>query len=225
MNQTLRLIFPQWQGGESTNIANYVNDLVPEEAAQGYYLGAQLLQWLAPAGNAPTATVPVSLDRADTATENGIFTYAPLVRQLRAALDIIRVHAPRKIVTLGGECAVSVAPFAYLAAQYSDDLAVIWLDAPPDLRVPFEDYSGFHAMALTALLGKGDADIIAQLPAKIAPERALIIGLRALKASTCNAPNATAYAPCRLKNSTTAARKSSIGSNKAARAASPSTSI
>ena len=180
MENTLRLIFPQWQGAESGNIANYVRELAPQEAAQGYVLGAQLLQWLAPAHAGSTATVPVSLasDADATKTEAGIFSRAAVLRQLRCALDILAVHAPAKIATLGGECSVSVAPFTYLAARYADDLAVLWLDAHPDLRVPHEDYTGFHAMALAAVLGQGDADITAVLPASVPSQRALIVGLR-----------------------------------------------
>lgn len=79
---TLRLIFPQWQGGESQNIADHVSELSPQDAAQGYVIGAQLLTWLAPAANCPTATVPVSLDAVDTATQNGIFAYFAVRRQL-----------------------------------------------------------------------------------------------------------------------------------------------
>ena len=41
--RTLRLIMPQWQGG---NVHNY-------------YFGAQLLAWLAPVATGPVETVPV----------------------------------------------------------------------------------------------------------------------------------------------------------------------
>ncbi|MFI8986267.1 arginase family protein [Streptomyces antimycoticus] len=37
---------------------------------------------------------------------------------------------------LGGECAVSVAPFAELARCYGDELAVIWIDSHPDIGTP-----------------------------------------------------------------------------------------
>ncbi len=187
---TLRLIFPQWQGGESRNIAAYVPELAPQDAAQGYVIGAQLLAWLAPAANCPSATVPVSLDAADTATENGVFAYAAVKRQLRAALDIIAVHRPERIVTLGGECSVSVAPFSFLAAKYPDDLAILWFDAHPDLRLPHEDYAGFHAMSLAVLLGRGDDGILATLPAVLAPEKALLVGLRSPEAGDMQRPAA-----------------------------------
>lgn len=175
--KALRLNFPQWQGGESNNIANYVSELQPLEAAQGYALGSQLLNWLAPT-KMPSFTVPVSMDREDTATEHGVFAHAANKRQTAAALDILNREQPERVVTLGGDCAVSVAPFAYLAARYPDDVALLWIDAHPDLRVPFEDYTGFHAMALAAVLGQGDPDILGSMPAFVQAKDTLLVGLR-----------------------------------------------
>ncbi|TNJ28353.1 Arginase [Giardia muris] len=177
MTEALRLIFPQWQGADSAGISHYLTDLHPTEAAQGYHLGSQLLFWLASRTDAPTETVPVSLDLEDTKTENGIFAYQAIKRQLRGALDIVSRRAPKKITTLGGECSVSVVPFSYLISQYPGDVALVWLDAHPDLTLPHEDYTGFHAMALAALLGKGDPGLVDLLPGKIDPSCALLVGM------------------------------------------------
>ena len=38
-----------------------------------------------------------------------------------------------RIVTLGGECSVSVAPFAALARRHGDDQAILWIDSHPDV--------------------------------------------------------------------------------------------
>ncbi|ESU41346.1 Arginase [Giardia duodenalis] len=177
MSEALRLVFPQWQGADFSVLTSYVPELPHEEAARGYHLGSQLLSWLAPRTDAPTETVPVSLDLDDTATENGIFAYQAVRRQLQAALDIIRRRMPRRIATLGGECSVSVAPFSHLLTQYPGDVALLWLDAHPDLTLPHEDYAGFHAMALAALLGKGDLGLVELLPAKLDPGCALLVGM------------------------------------------------
>ncbi|EAY09443.1 hypothetical protein TVAG_126040 [Trichomonas vaginalis G3] len=77
MCEKLRLVFPQWQGGETNNIASYVTELEPKVAAQGYVIGSELLQWLAPVSSVPMEKVPVSLDDSPeaVATENGIFAY------------------------------------------------------------------------------------------------------------------------------------------------------
>ena len=42
---TLRLIYPQWQGGD---IASLVPELSKKDSSLGYYLGAELLEFLAP---------------------------------------------------------------------------------------------------------------------------------------------------------------------------------
>ena len=58
----------------------------------------------------PTETASVSLDLADAATENGIFAYQAVRRQLQAVLDIIRRRMPRRIATPGGECSINMPP-------------------------------------------------------------------------------------------------------------------
>ena len=85
---------------------------------------------------------------------------------------------PEKIVTLGGECSVSVVPFTFLAGKYPDDVAIVWIDAHPDVNLPYDNYKGYHAMALTACLGMGDEEIIRTLPGRYDASRALIVGVR-----------------------------------------------
>ncbi|OOF52541.1 arginase [Rodentibacter trehalosifermentans] len=173
-------MFPQWQGAGFNIMPILVPELNYQDACQGYAIGSQLLNWLAPQTNSPTATVPVSMsfDEADNVTENGIQAYQTVKRQLKLALETIETHRPDRIVTLGGECSVSVPPFAYLAKKYEDDVAVIWLDAHRDLTVPSDNYNGYHAMALAKLLGVGYEQMLALLPATLEPKNALIVGLR-----------------------------------------------
>jgi arginase len=68
----------------------------------------------------------------DTGLEltDGIEAKQIILTQLTQALEVIRQHDPARIVTLGGECAVSVAPFSELARRYGDDLAIVWIDSP-----------------------------------------------------------------------------------------------
>ncbi len=173
-NGTLRLLYPQWQGGI---ISHWMPDIPPEDAARGYYLGARILDMLAPAATGETVEVPVSLDY-DRRTENGICSYRTILRQTAEALAIVRDRDPERIVTLGGECSVSVVPFTYLAAKYPDDVAVVWIDAHPDITLPYDEYAGYHAMALTACLGMGDKAITDMLPGKFDASKVLIVGLR-----------------------------------------------
>ena len=88
-------------------------------------------------------------------------------------------HDPQRILTLGGECSVSVAPFAWLAERYGDDLAVLWIDSHPDIGTPASQYSGYHAMAVAVLTGHGDPDVLRLLPATLDPGRVALVGLHA----------------------------------------------
>ena len=175
-SKTLRLIYPQWQGGV---IANWMPDIPANDASQGYFIGAQLLKMLAPESNQPTVEVPISLDIESHKIENGISGYHAIIDQSKMALKLLQTENPDRIVTLGGECSVSVIPFTYLAKKYPDDVAIIWIDAHPDLNIPYDSYSGYHAMALAACMGRGDKTIMELLPAKIDSSKSLLVGLRA----------------------------------------------
>lgn len=175
--KTIRLIYPQWQGAEITRWIPEIED--PEVAARGYYLGAQLLDFLAPNDKQETYTVPIRLDDySERRVTDGVLDRDVLVRQTRAALDILRVACPDRILTLGGECAASVVPFTYLADKYDGDVAMVWIDAHPDITLPGDAYAGYHAMAVTACMGLGDREIVGQLPARIDPGKILFVGLR-----------------------------------------------
>lgn len=175
-DNTLRLIYPQWQGGDIAKWITEVKD--PEQASRGYYLGAHLLDFLAPSTGQKTLTVPVSTEICNRVMTDGVLDRDAIAQQTRAALDILDIEKPDRIVTLGGECSVSVVPFTWLASKYPDDVAVIWIDAHPDITLPGDVYPAYHAMAVTALMGDGDKKILGQLPAKIDPSRILFVGLR-----------------------------------------------
>lgn len=175
-DNTLRLIYPQWQGGDIAKWITEVKD--PEQASRGYYLGAHLLDFLAPSTGQKTLTVPVSTEKCNRVVTDGVLDRDAIAQQTRAALDILDIENPDRIVILGGECSVSVVPFTWLASKYPDDVAVIWIDAHPDITLPGDVYPAYHAMAVTALMGDGDKKILGQLPAKIDPSRILFVGLR-----------------------------------------------
>lgn len=175
-DNTLRLIYPQWQGGDITKWITEVKD--PEQASRGYYLGAHLLDFIAPSTGQKTLTVPVSTEICNRVVTDGVLDRDAIAQQTRAALDILDIEKPDRIVTLGGECSVSVVPFTWLASKYPDDVAVIWIDAHPDITLPGDVYPAYHAMAVTALMGDGDKKILGQLPAKIDPSKILFVGLR-----------------------------------------------
>lgn len=175
VSSALRLIYPQWQGGI---VSHWMPDIPADDASRGYYLGARFLNLLAPDNGQKTVEVPISLDINDRETDKGVSARKVILKQTQAALDILNENKPERIITLGGECSVSVVPFTYLAANYPDDVAIVWIDAHPDICLPYDEYKGYHAMALTACLGMGDEEIINTLPSKFDASKALLVGLR-----------------------------------------------
>jgi arginase len=164
-NSTLRLLMPQWQGGGNR---------------PAYHLGAQLLAWLAPASTAAFEEVPINLPNEGLTVDRGIFAREVVLEQARAAKRILQRRKPNRVVVFGGECSVDFAPFAYLNERYAGELVVLWLDAHPDVSLPTGDYPNFHAMVLSALLGIGDPEFVAEVPKPINPARVMYVGLRAL---------------------------------------------
>ncbi|EMC6869737.1 arginase family protein [Salmonella enterica] len=158
-NESLRLIFPQWQGGN--------NPL--------YQLGSQLLAWLAPEAPGAVEVVPVP-ESPELEVENGIRGRTAINTQLQDAQRLIRKHQPESIVVLGGDCLVSLAPFAWLQEKYGDKLGVLWIDSHPDVQTPAQ-FANAHAHVLAALMGTGDADLLSVVKTPLSAEKIMIAGL------------------------------------------------
>lgn len=174
---TLRLVWPQWQGAGPDVVAMLTPELPFQDAQLGYHLGSRLLQLLAPSPDGPVAVVPVDTNQEGLTATDGVFARDIVLGQLESALTLISEHDPARIVTLGGECSVSVAPFSYLASKYGPDLAVIWVDAHPDTGMPECRYDGYHAMAVSHILGHGDQRIVSALPATVDASHVVLAGL------------------------------------------------
>jgi arginase len=161
---TLRLNMPQWQGGNLPH----------------YYFGAEMLAWLAPPSNGPVETIRVPEPKPEDAlrVENGIVGRGVLLRQARAAREAIEKHHPDRIVTLGGDCLVDLAPMAYLNTRYMGQLGVLWVDAHPDVLTP-HDFAQGNAQVLGALLGRGDPDLVGEVDTPVKPSRVMYAGLDA----------------------------------------------
>ena len=83
-NETIRLIYPQWQGGD---IAKWITEVPnPDDASRGYYLGAQLLNFLAPDNGQKTFTVPITTDISERKVTDGVLDRDIIVKQTKAAL-------------------------------------------------------------------------------------------------------------------------------------------
>lgn len=160
-HNNLRLLFPQWQGGNNPP----------------YYFGSQLLAWLAPPSPGAVAEVAVTPPSdKPLVNENGIVGRSQVVAQLRNAREKIAEHHPETIVTLGGDCLVSLAPFAYLTEKYGDKLGILWIDSHPDVMTP-EQYPHSHAHVLGALMGVGDSELTRDVKTPLSPHKAMIAGI------------------------------------------------
>ena len=175
----LRLVWPQWQGAGTASVKQLAPEFPLEVGRRGYAVGAAVLAAVLPPHDGPTAYVSVAMGDDGLAELDGIEAKAVVVEQLARALDVISQHQPARITTIGGECSTSVAPFAVLADRYGDDLAIIWIDSHPDVDTGDTGYSGYHAMAVSALTGHGDAQVSALLPATVPAERVALVGLHA----------------------------------------------
>ncbi|MCD5990310.1 arginase family protein [Pseudomonas sp. CDFA 553] len=161
-DKTLRLLFPQWQGGNNGP----------------YFFGAQLLSWLAPETNGPVEEVHVAKpDGKPLQNENGIVARQSLLEQLSHARQLIEKHQPDRMVVLGGDCLVDLAPFAYLNERYDGELAVLWVDAHPDVLTP-KEFEHAHAMVLGNLLGEGDPDFARAVKRPLKPANVMYAGLQ-----------------------------------------------
>ncbi|MGG4218894.1 arginase family protein [Paenibacillus jamilae] len=161
MTKTIRLLMPQWQGGNNPN----------------YSFGAELLAWLAPDNDQPLIHVPVqAYDGTPLDNENGMNGRIQLLEQLEAAHHLIDAHKPDRIVMFGGDCLVEQAPFAYLNERYGGELGLIWIDAHSDL-VRYVGYDNGHTLPLGNLLGEGDEEFAKHVKVPLKPENVFIAGL------------------------------------------------
>ena len=177
--RTLRLVWPQWQGAGTSSVAAEAGEFPLEVARRGYVIGSTILDALIPPTGGPSATVSVPVDASGLETRDGVEAKTAVTAQLSEALEKISQAHPDRILTLGGDCAVSVAPFSVLADRYGEDLAIVWIDSHPDVGTPQSEYPGYHAMAVSVLLGHGDPDIVSLLPATVDPSRVALAGLHA----------------------------------------------
>lgn len=165
--KTLCLLLPQWQGGYDES----------EFPGQIYPLGARLLAWLAPHSDAPLIEVPVEpWTGATPSKEGGVFYRQEILRQIRAARNAIDTYMPDRVITFGGDCLISQAPFSYLNERYDGKIGIIWIDAHPDVTTP-KDFDHAHAMVLGNLLGEGEPLMAKEVKKHYKPEQVLLVGV------------------------------------------------
>lgn len=161
-NKTVRLLLPQWQGGNNSD----------------YYFGAELLAHIVPQSKeSALIRVPVNDDLTqELSIEHGIEGEGQLLAQLAATTKILEEENPDKIIVLGGDCSISQAPFDYLNGKYDGKLGVLWLDAHPDVAT-IEDSTRDHEMVLGNLLGHGAPQFSDKVKNIIKPDNVFFAGL------------------------------------------------
>lgn len=118
--KTIRLLYPDFVSG----------------GLDEYYFGANLLSHIIPQNdNQPLIRVPITPPNSDKkAISGGIYARNEVESGIKNAINLLERENPDKIITIGGNCIVSLAPFDYLNGKY-EDVGVIWLDAHPDSQL------------------------------------------------------------------------------------------
>lgn len=159
--------------------------LYPDHVSGGletYYFGANLLQHILPE-NRNQKLVKVKIPSPDgevKTVSNGIRAEDEVLAGIRDAREKIVQEKPDRIITIGGNCIVSLAPFDYLHGIY-DNTGIIWIDAHPDVSTVRDGYPNAHAMVLGSLMGYGAAQLSAEMKnKKFRPDEILYVGLQGL---------------------------------------------
>jgi arginase len=156
------VVVPEWQGSKSSRAMRLVD-------------GAEAIRGDLP--SASTFTVNVPLEAGDE-MGTGIARAGSLRlvhERTLAALAEIDGWA----ITIGGDCAVSLAAVGHANQRAKGDLAVVWFDAHPDLNTPESSPSGaFNGMVLRALTGEGVEGLVPALP--VNTSKIVLVGTRAI---------------------------------------------
>lgn len=165
----LNLLYPEWQSTGAIGVAKY----------EGARLLAQRMTGVA--FEAVNVDPPPAHFQDAPAGDEGILNFAAVMRQMQRGKDTVAARNPNAIFTIGGTCAVSIAPASWLNAQHAGDLAMFWFDAHGDLNTPQSSPSArFHGMPLRVLMGEGDAAAITLPFAPFKSEQVALFGARDL---------------------------------------------
>ena len=164
--KTIRLLYPDYVSG----------------GLETYYFGAHLLAHILPENkNQPLVKVEVTPpDGREKKVKNGIWGEEEVLAGIRDAQAKLLAEKPDRVITIGGSCLVSLAPFDYLHGLY-ENAGIIWIDAHPDVSTVKGGYPNAHAMVLGSLLGYGAAQLAGQMRnKKVRPDEVLYVGLQGI---------------------------------------------
>lgn len=164
--KTIRLLYPDYVSG----------------GLETYYFGAHLMAHILPENERqPLVKVKIAPpDGREKSVTDGIYGKEEVLAGIREAMKVIEEEQPDRIITIGGNCMVSQAPFDYLHGRYANT-GIIWVDAHPDVSMVKDQYPNAHAMVLGSLLGYGDASLSDLMKnRKFQADEILYVGLQGL---------------------------------------------
>ena len=164
--KTIRLLYPDYLSG----------------GLETYYFGAKLLAHILPENeNQPLLEVKIAPPNGrERDVTDGIYARDEVIAGIKKAAEAIEAAKPDKIITIGGNCIVSQAPFDYLHGIY-DNVGIIWIDAHPDVSTAMDGYPNAHAMVLGSLMGHGDDTLSGLMKnKKFRADEILYVGLQEL---------------------------------------------
>lgn len=176
------VVVPEWQGSVSARAMSHAD-------------GATAILGDLPASATVLVDVPIE---AGESLGTGVHRYSTLLRIRELTMQAL-TSVTGTPITIGGDCGAALAAVAFVAAQEraitSDagategsgpsadggDLAVLWLDAHPDLNSPETSPSGaFNGMVLRAIAGEGADGLAAGPDARVHPSKLVLGGIRAI---------------------------------------------
>lgn len=164
--KTIRLLYPDYLSG----------------GLETYYFGANLLAHILPENEKqPLLKVEITPPNGQQyEVTDGIYAKSEVVEGIKKANEVIENSKPDKIITIGGNCIVSQAPFDYLHGLYANT-GIIWIDAHPDVSTAKDNYPNAHAMVLGSLMGHGDQSLTGLMKNRaFKPDEILYVGLQEL---------------------------------------------
>ncbi|QEO13456.1 arginase family protein [Agromyces intestinalis] len=158
------VVVPVWQGAGSARAMSHAD-------------GAAAIQGDLPASATIIVDVPVE---AGEALDTGVRRYSSL-RRVRERTEAALAGVDELAITIGGDCAATVAAVAHASRSGAGPLAVLWLDAHPDLHTPETSPSGnFGGMVLRAISGEGAPGLALDADERIEPGRIVLGGARSI---------------------------------------------
>jgi arginase len=158
------LVIPEWQGSVSSRAMSHAD-------------GAHAIHGDLPSSSTVLVDVPVE---AGDALGTGVQRYSA-VRRVRERAAEALAAATGTPIAVGGDCGIALAAVAAASAAHPGEVAVLWLDAHPDLNTPETSPSGaFNGMVLRAITGEGADGLALDASLRIPPSHLVLGGVRAI---------------------------------------------